>query len=133
MPIVKKSPKKAILDLSNLPNARKVQLALDAYNAAGGPESGLKLRALARRYLCPYNTLRDRVNGGAMSKAEANEAKQRLTPAEELGILKEVLQLGAWGWPPLIPMLQRMGQVSAILYRIRQWLYILIRLRKSAI
>lgn len=110
MPTVKYHSSVARFDLSVLPNKEKVELVLKAQKSEGGPELRIKLRELVHRYQAPYSTCRDRIFSGAVSKKESTEAQQRLLPAEEDGIIAEILQLGAWGWPPLIPMVMRMGQ-----------------------
>ena len=57
------------------------------------------VNAAAIAHNVPVATLRDRVKGGK-SRAEANEAKQILSAAEEKALVKWILEVSQNGYPP---------------------------------
>jgi len=52
------------------------------------------VRKIARSHGVPNSTLQDRING-AVSKKEANQAKQRLSPSEEDTLRDWMLELAS--------------------------------------
>jgi hypothetical protein len=94
-------------DPLEIPYPKRIELAVEAYNKALAayqlnPDSKPpSVHGIGRSFNVAYTTLDGRIKGGAVSKKEANIAKQRLTPGEEQAIRRHVLQLEAWNWPPL--------------------------------
>ena len=83
----------------------RVDLAFNKWKEAQG---ALSLRKAAKQYSIAYTTLQNR-SKGAVSRKEAQQINQRLSVQKEEAIHKWVLQLGAWGWPPLISQLYRIA------------------------
>jgi hypothetical protein len=46
---------------------------------------------------------------GGMSKLEANQATQRLSPSEEDALQDWMLELASWGWPARVEQLRGMA------------------------
>jgi transposase len=91
------------IDPPELSKAERLDMAVQAWHAANG---ALSYEKAAKKHGVNYSTVRNRCKG-AVSKKETNQAKQRLSVAEEEAIRKWVLQLGAWGWPPLVSQLNK--------------------------
>jgi hypothetical protein len=83
----------------------RVDMAFDAWKRAAGT---ISLRKAARMHGISYHTVRGR-SKGAVSRKQHSQDMQRLSVQEEGLLRKWVLQLGAWGWPPLISQLYRMA------------------------
>jgi hypothetical protein len=83
------------LDLPELPMSVRINLAYQAWIMYRGT---IPVRKIARSYSVPNSTLLDRKNG-AVSKKEANQAKQRLSPSEEDALRDWMLELASWNWP----------------------------------
>jgi len=67
------------------------------------------VNAAAIAHNVPVATLRDRVKGGK-SRAEANEAKQILSAAEEKALVKWILEVSQNGYPPRKSQLREMAE-----------------------
>src|SRR2546421_303143 len=101
------------IDPPELSKAERLDMAVQAWHAANG---ALSYEKAAKKHGVNYSTVRNRCKG-AVSKKEANQAKQRLSVAEEEAIRKWVLQLGAWGWPPLVSQLNKSKKGVPKLYK----------------
>ena len=85
----------------------RIQMAFDAYKAANGT---LSLRKAARQHGITFESLRGRVNRGAVSRQQANEDMQRLSALEEDILRDWCTQLESWGWPARICQLRKMAE-----------------------
>ncbi|SLM40197.1 HTH CenpB-type DNA-binding domain [Lasallia pustulata] len=77
----------------------RIQQAYDYWLSTRDQEDPPSLHKVAESHNVAYSTLRDRKNG-AISKKEANQAMQKLTPVEEDVIALWVTTLATWGSPP---------------------------------
>ena len=85
----------SVEDLPDLAKAVRIDLAHQAWKNANGQ---LAMKKAARTFGVNYSTLHNRIHG-AVSKAQASQAMQRLTVAEEEAIRDWLLDLSSWGWP----------------------------------
>ena len=77
----------------------QIQQAYDYWLSTRDQEDPPSLHKVAESHNVAYSTLRDRKNG-AISKKEANQAMQKLTPVEEDVIALWVTTLATWGSLP---------------------------------
>ena len=82
-------------DLPELPLPVRTDLAYQAWIKYRGT---IQVRKIARSHGVPNSILRDRINE-AVSKKEANQAKQQLSPGEEDALRDWMLELASWNWP----------------------------------
>jgi len=83
----------------------RVDMAFDEWKRSSGT---ISIRKAARKHGVSYHTVRGRIKG-AVSRKQHSHDMQRLSVQEEGLLRKWVLQLGAWGWLPLISQLYRMA------------------------
>src|SRR5256885_27154 len=95
----------SVEDQPDLPKAVRIDLAHRAWKDASGE---LPIRKAASTFGVSESTLRGRING-AVPKAQASQAMQRLTVAEEGAIRDWLLDLSSWGWPIRIERLRAMA------------------------
>jgi hypothetical protein len=86
---------KDIEDPPELPLDVRIDLAHQAWKEAKGK---LPIREAARIFGVEYSTIRDRTKG-AVPKAIASQAMQRLTVSEEEALQDWILELASWNWP----------------------------------
>ena len=91
--------------LEDLPKDIRIALAHKAWIDAKGKLSQNKA---ARIFGVSPSTLKDRI-AGAILKAIASQAMQRLTIAEEDAIRDWILELLSWGWPIRVERLQQLA------------------------
>src|SRR5436190_1389619 len=94
-----------IQDPTELSKAVRIDLAHQAWKDANGQ---LSLEKAARIFGISPTTLHGRIHG-ALSKAQASQAMQRLTVAEEEAIRDWLLELLGWGWPIQVERLRTMA------------------------
>src|SRR5438552_13717171 len=83
-------------DLPELPGAIRIDLAYQAFHAASGNDRIIK--DIARKHGVNFSTLQGRIDG-AIPKALANQAMQRLNVGEEAALEAHILCLASWGFP----------------------------------
>ena len=72
-------------------------------------EGKASFQGIGKEYDIAWETLRDRINKGAVSGELYAQARQRLTPAEEKVLEEYCLQLERWGCPAKISQLRLMA------------------------
>jgi helix-turn-helix, Psq domain len=82
-------------DPPELSKAMRIDLAHQAWKNANGK---LSMKKAARIFGVSFSTLQGQING-AIPKAQASQAMQRLTVGEEEAICDWLLELSSWGWP----------------------------------
>jgi len=87
---------------------KRIDLAYDYYLLHLESGDRQSFRKCGRMYGIAWETVRDRAKG-AISKELASEAMQRLSALEEATLSRHILQLEAWGWPPLVSQLNKMA------------------------
>jgi hypothetical protein len=93
------------IDQPELSTAERIDTAFNAWKEANGT---ISLRKAAKQHGIGFGTLQAR-SKGSTSRESANQAKQRVSVQEEEAIRRWILQLGAWGWPPLVSQVNRMA------------------------
>jgi hypothetical protein len=68
--------------MAELPKDQRIDLALAAWYKAQSKKEDYSLQKASREYRVNYSTLSNRVHG-AVSKKEASQAMQRLSPGKE--------------------------------------------------
>jgi len=109
--ITKDPAKDPIEDPPELSKAVRIDLAYQAWKDANKHDprkKQLSIKKAARIFGVSYTTLYDRIHG-AIPKALANQAMQRLTIAEEEAIRDWLLDLAGWGWPLRVERLRAMA------------------------
>ena len=91
-------------DSSVLPLAERLELAV-TYRTQNPFTS---VRNVARTFDVPPSTLGHRLKGRRDVKTY-RQSRQRLTVLEEASLVKWMIQLMNWGWPPTISQLERMA------------------------
>lgn len=71
------------LQAGELPWATRVQLAIDEYKSTYTKRGWASFRDVGGKYDVAWTTIRDRVEGGAISRKLKIQSRQRLTPAKE--------------------------------------------------
>jgi hypothetical protein len=94
-----------VQDPPDLPKHVRIELAHQAWKDGKGK---LKIAQAARTFGIGYTTLYDRIHG-AIPKALASQAMQRLSVPEEKAIRDWLLELSGWGWPIRIERLRAMA------------------------
>jgi helix-turn-helix, Psq domain/Tc5 transposase DNA-binding domain len=97
-----------IFDVSALDKPQRIALAHQAWKESKGQ---LSMRKAATKFGVSYSTLQDRIKNGAISKAEANQAMQRLSVREEQALRGWVLQVETSGDSPRIDQLRDVATV----------------------
>src|ERR1700730_6659090 len=92
-------------DLPDLPKEVRIDLAHQAWTKEQGKRPILKL---SQEFGVSYSTLYDRIHG-AIPKALASQAMQRLSVPEEKAIRNWLLELASWNWPLRIERLRAMA------------------------
>lgn len=80
----------------------RIQRAIKAYKDIEASGKIPSLRAIAKRNCVVWETLRNRINRGALSRGLYSGRLQRLTPLEEEVLVGWCKQLEAWGYPARI-------------------------------
>lgn len=88
-----------ILD-ENLERERRIQTALKRLDDARMNGQKYSIRAAARDYALPASTLKDRFNKASQPRALAFQHLQRLTPAQELALVRHIKDQDDYGYPP---------------------------------
>jgi hypothetical protein len=94
-----------VIEPPDLSKAERIDLAFQAWKDANGQ---LSMRRAARIFGVSWTTLQGRIKG-ACPKAQASQAMQRLSVAEEDAIRDWLLELSSWGWPIRIERLRAMA------------------------
>ena len=94
-----------IFDVPEFSKAERLDMAYRAWKSDSNTDS---IRKLATKFGVPSSSLFGRIKG-AVSKAEAIQAKQLLCPGEEESLRDWCIQLSKWGWPPRILQLRAMA------------------------
>lgn len=89
-----------------LPYQERMLLAHKAYIDGRGDPTILNA---AQTFGVNYSTLYGRIHG-SIPKAQASQAMQRLSPAEEEAIRDWILDLSRWGWPIRVERLRTMAK-----------------------
>jgi hypothetical protein len=85
--------------IADLPLDTRIQLAFDEWKAANSKAKGsLSVTKAAQNYYLYESTLRRRIAGG-VSRKQAAQAKQRLTPGEEQSLHDWIVRLEEGGFP----------------------------------
>jgi len=92
-------------DMEPISKAQRTALAYQAWIDGNGK---LSMQKAAAMYGIGYSTLRSCING-AIPKAEASQAMQRLSVGEEEALQDWLLHLASWGWLLRIDQLRGMA------------------------
>lgn len=84
----------------------QLQKAIIAYQR----QQYTSIRKCADAFGVPYSTLRDRLNGGRVSKMLAHAEQQLLLPQQERGIVNWIIKLDGKGFPPRVDMVVTMAK-----------------------
>lgn len=92
-------------DPVELPTAERLDFALQHWK---DNKETVSIQATAKKFGVAYSTLEERTKG-AISRQKKDAGQQKLSPQEEAQIVKQVEELCAWGWPPLVSEVRRMA------------------------
>lgn len=101
-------PKSRVVDTGEMPVEEWLQAAVKVYKVRYNSQREILIREVALNYGVHWETVRDRISG-SVSRKEASQGMQRLSPFEEGVIEKCCLRLYAWGWPTRIHRILRMA------------------------
>ena len=105
MSLVQEQQVEQEIDQRELPYSERIDMALNAWKQGNGT---ISLKKAAKQHGVTYSTLQARTKG-SNSRVSASQARQRLSVQEEEALKRWILQLGAWGWPPLISQVYKMA------------------------
>src|SRR5271170_3508751 len=94
-----------VFEVPEFSNAERLDMSHRAWQR---PDRTMSIRKIAKVYGVSQSTLQKQTKG-TISKAEANQALQRLSPGEEDCLRDWCMQLARWGWPLRICQLRTMA------------------------
>lgn len=102
----RRKPRKAVSGARGADKAKRLELAIKAYEGSNGAKS---FRKVAEEFTVSRTTLRARI-AGRRTMQQLHVDRQMLTPEEEESVKESIEKLQSWKWPDRVAQVKNLAQ-----------------------